>query len=70
MASLTIIQDFERRQMDAITTKRRVPEFAPGDTVKVMVKVIEGARGRQGQEEGRAQAESGGQGSGLSPAGL
>ena len=28
--------------MDAITAKRRVPEFAPGDTVKVMVKVIEG----------------------------
>jgi large subunit ribosomal protein L19 len=41
MASLTVIQDFERRQMDAITAKRRVPEFAPGDTVKVMVKVIE-----------------------------
>jgi large subunit ribosomal protein L19 len=41
MASLTIIHDLERRQMDAITAKRRVPEFAPGDTVKVMVKVIE-----------------------------
>src|SRR5205814_5302993 len=25
-----------------ITAKRRVPEFAPGDTVKVMVKVMEG----------------------------
>ena len=43
MASTTIIHDLERRQMDAITAKRRVPEFAPGDTVKVMVKVIEGA---------------------------
>ena len=42
MASLTIIHDLERRQMDAIAAKRRVPEFAPGDTVKVMVKVIEG----------------------------
>jgi large subunit ribosomal protein L19 len=28
--------------MTAITAKRAVPEFAPGDTVKVMVKVIEG----------------------------
>ena len=43
MASMTIIHDLERRQMDAISAKRRVPEFAPGDTVKVMVKVIEGA---------------------------
>ena len=54
---LTIIQDFERRPMDAITAKRRVPEFAPGDTVKVMVKVIEGVGGRQGQEEGRGGQE-------------
>ena len=40
--TLTIIQDIEREQMRAITAKRIVPEFAPGDTVKVMVKVIEG----------------------------
>jgi len=39
---LTIIQDLEREQMRAVTAKRVVPEFAPGDTVKVMVKVIEG----------------------------
>jgi large subunit ribosomal protein L19 len=42
MASMTIIHDLERRQIDAISAKRRVPEFAPGDTVKVMVKVMEG----------------------------
>jgi len=52
MASLTIIQDFERRQMDAITTKRRVPEFAPGDTVKVMVKVIEGLEDAKDKKRG------------------
>jgi large subunit ribosomal protein L19 len=40
--TLTIIQDIEREQMRAVTAKRVVPEFAPGDTVKVMVKVIEG----------------------------
>ena len=39
---MSIIHDLERRQIDAITAKRRVPEFAPGDTVKVMVKVMEG----------------------------
>jgi len=41
MASVNIIRDLERRQIDAIIAQRRVPEFAPGDTVKVMVKVIE-----------------------------
>ena len=39
---MNIIQELEREQMAAITQKRAVPEFAPGDTVKVMVKVIEG----------------------------
>jgi large subunit ribosomal protein L19 len=40
--SVPIIQEIEREQMRAVTAKRIVPEFAPGDTVKVMVKVIEG----------------------------
>ena len=54
MASTTIIHDLERRQMDAITAKRRVPEFAPGDTVKVMVKVIEGAEDAKAKKKGAA----------------
>jgi large subunit ribosomal protein L19 len=40
--TLTIIQEIERDQIRAVTAKRSVPEFAPGDTVKVMVKVFEG----------------------------
>jgi len=39
---MNIIQELEHEQIAAITQKRAVPEFAPGDTVKVMVKVIEG----------------------------
>jgi large subunit ribosomal protein L19 len=39
---MNIIQELEREQIAAITAKRAVPEFQPGDTVKVMVKVIEG----------------------------
>jgi large subunit ribosomal protein L19 len=39
----TIIQEIERDQIRAVTAQRMVPEFAPGDTVKVMVKVIETA---------------------------
>ena len=38
---MNIIQELEREQMDAILSKRSVPEFGPGDTVKVMVKVVE-----------------------------
>jgi large subunit ribosomal protein L19 len=37
----TIIQELERDQLRAVTAQRMVPEFAPGDTVRVMVKVVE-----------------------------
>jgi large subunit ribosomal protein L19 len=37
----TIIQEIERDQIRAVTAQRMVPEFSPGDTVRVMVKVIE-----------------------------
>ena len=39
---MNIIQEIEREQMNAVLQKRGIPEFSPGDTVKVMVKVIEG----------------------------
>jgi len=41
VSSINVIADFERRQIEAITAQRRVPKFGPGDTVRVMVKVIE-----------------------------
>jgi large subunit ribosomal protein L19 len=37
----TIIQEIEREQIRAVTAQRMVPEFSPGDTVRVMVKVVE-----------------------------
>ncbi len=40
---MDIIQQLEREQMDAVLAKRGVPEFGPGDTVKVMVRVVETA---------------------------
>lgn len=42
-----IMQMLEKEQMDAVSAKRVVPEFEPGDTVKVMVKVIEGEGDKQ-----------------------
>jgi len=41
MTAVPIIQDIERRQIEKIKSQRNVPEFGPGDTVRVMVKVIE-----------------------------
>ena len=38
---MNIIQELEREQIKAVLTKRGVPEFSPGDTLKVVVKVIE-----------------------------
>ncbi len=44
---MNIIQELEREQMNAVLKTRTVPEFSPGDTVKVMVKVIEGEGAKQ-----------------------
>ena len=44
---MNIIQQIEQEQMAAIAAKRAVPEFSPGDTVKVMVKVVEGEGAKQ-----------------------
>src|SRR5262249_38662165 len=41
VSATNLIADFERRQIEAISAVRRVPTFAPGDTVRVMVRVIE-----------------------------
>jgi len=38
---MDIIREIENEQMAAITAKRVIPDFSPGDTVKVMVKVAE-----------------------------
>lgn len=40
---MNIIQQLEREQMDAVLATRGVPEFQPGDTVRVKVKVVEAA---------------------------
>jgi large subunit ribosomal protein L19 len=44
---MNILQALEKEQMAAISAKRVVPEFEAGDTVKVMVKVIEGEGDKQ-----------------------
>ncbi len=56
---MSIIQELDREQMAAVTMKRAVPEFAPGDTVRVMVKVIEGDNVRTQAYEGVVIGRSG-----------
>ncbi len=55
---MNIIQQYEAEQIARLTAARAVPEFAPGDTVRVMVKVIEGERSRAQAFEGVVIARS------------
>ncbi len=57
---MNIIQTLEKEQMDQLEAKRRIPTFAPGDTVRVNVKVVEGTRERVQAYEGLCIARSGG----------
>jgi len=43
---MNMIETLEQEQIAALTASRPVPEFAPGDTLKVNVKVVEGTRER------------------------
>ena len=57
---MNLIKQLEQEQADAITAIRAIPEFAPGDTVKVNVKVTEGTRTRVQAYEGVCIARAGG----------
>jgi large subunit ribosomal protein L19 len=55
---MNIIEKFEAEQMARLTANRSVPAFAPGDTVRVGVKVVEGERTRIQSFEGVCIARS------------
>lgn len=57
---MNIIQELEKEHVAAIMGGRTMPDFAPGDTVKVNVKVTEGTRTRIQAYEGVVIARSGG----------
>jgi large subunit ribosomal protein L19 len=56
---MNIIAELEKEQIRAISAQRGVPDFQAGDTVKVMVKVIEGTTQRLQAYEGVVIARSG-----------
>src|SRR5689334_24727277 len=57
---MNIIEQLEKEQVAVVAAKRAVPDFAPGDTVIVNVKVVEGDRSRVQAYEGVVIGRSGG----------
>ena len=49
---MNLLQQLEQEQVDTLVAQRAVPDFRPGDTVKVSVKVVEGDRERVQAFEG------------------
>ncbi len=49
---MSILQKFEQEYAAELLAKRAVPEFSPGDTLRVHVKVSEGQRERTQAYEG------------------
>ncbi len=54
-----IIEALDAEQAAVINAKRTIPDFAPGDTVRVNVKVVEGTRTRVQAYEGVCIARAG-----------
>tara|TARA_B000000441_G_C21623990_1_gene279316 strand:+ start:61 stop:558 length:498 start_codon:yes stop_codon:yes gene_type:complete len=46
------IEDINKANVQKITTKKKIPEFFPGDTIRVGVKIVEGKRTRIQNFEG------------------
>ena len=49
---MNIIEQLESEQISRLTEGRDIPEFAPGDTVRISVRVVEGTRSRLQAFEG------------------
>ncbi len=57
---MNLIKQLEKEQFDKLSAGREIPDFAPGDTVVVNVKVVEGDRTRVQAYEGVCIGRSGG----------
>ncbi len=49
---MNVIEKLEQEQIAQLSAERPIPEFGPGDTVRVSVKVVEGSRQRVQAFEG------------------
>src|SRR5688572_14482016 len=57
---MNVIQQLEQEQVAKLSANKEIPDFEPGDTVLVNVKVTEGERTRVQAYEGVCIARSGG----------
>jgi len=57
---MNLIQQLEQEQLKKLAAGREIPDFAPGDTIIVNVKVVEGERTRVQAYEGVCIGRSGG----------
>ena len=56
---MNIIQQLEKEQLEKLTAGKEIPDFEPGDTLIVNVKVVEGERTRIQAYEGVCIARTG-----------
>ena len=56
---MNLIQQLEKEQFEKLSATKSIPEFGPGDTVVVNVKVVEGDRTRVQAYEGVCIGRSG-----------
>jgi len=47
-----LLETFEKQQIEKLTSKKKVPAFRPGDTLKVTVRITEGSKSRLQAFEG------------------
>ena len=57
---MNLLKQIEQEQITKLTAGKEIPDFAPGDTVIVNVKVVEGERSRVQAYEGVCIARAGG----------
>jgi large subunit ribosomal protein L19 len=55
---MNLLQQFDAAQKEKLAAARAIPDFSPGDTLRVMVKVVEGERTRTQAYEGVVIARS------------
>ena len=56
---MNVIEELEKEEAQRLTAARKIPEFRPGDTVRVNVRIKEGERERVQAYEGVCIARSG-----------
>ncbi len=57
---MNVIEKLEQSEIEKLTAGKTIPEFRAGDTIRVMVKVVEGERERLQTFEGLCIARNGG----------